>query len=248
MREQPNGTTLTAQTSFTITAIDVADGTTSLSWVYGLTELPGVDLTPAETAELNEFVFPELRYSINEFGEFMGVSNVEDLRKFITDSFSAFSPAEQTNEVSFLTTIEALPDSAFAQMFAPEIQLLHFFDGVTVSPGESTPFDEELPNPIGGQPLRNVAELAASDELDEENCAVITWTSRPDPEATTELISEALGVDLYGGEIPEDVAINRQLQLELDLTTMRPRALTVSQTVEVGGLAHSETESLTYLE
>ena len=84
-----------------------------------------------------------------------------------------------------------------------DVQALHVFDGLAVSPGSLLEFEQPLESPFGFLvPTRITLELL--EDLDEDGCAVFELTNQPSPsDDFRELVRQSF-VDTFGA--PPDEA------------------------------------------
>ena len=253
-RSRPGRPMLNSETPVTLTAVDVTAEQTDLLWEYGDTKVDGID-DPAATAFLTQLTPPEIRYQLNDIGEFDQLTNLPELRTYIDDAMTTFEDelAFDPEIISQLrSTYSSMSDEQFSIAFAEEILAFHTFDGMTATVGANETFGGQLPSPFGGPPFDAVIELTVAPEFDAEGCATLSLVTIPDPETTPaimrELVGNLVGEEITDEELFENFDFRNEITLQLDVATSQVRRIITDQVITSLGERGQDTKTITYLD
>ncbi len=253
-RSRPDTPALTGKTPVTLTATEVTPARTDLLWEYGDTTVEGID-DATVTAFMTRLTPPIIRYSIDDIGEFEGVSNTDELRTYLHEAMTTFQTdlgmdPESVDQAQ--SAYDNMTDAQFETAFAEEIIVFHTFDGMTAPVGESESFADELPSPFGGPSFDAITELAAASDFDTEGCATISMTTTLDPETTgavlQEIVSGFTDEEFDDEEIFGQMNVRNEIVLQLDVSTSQVRRITTDQIITSFGQQAKDSKTITYVD
>ncbi len=121
--------------------------------------------------------------------------------------------------------------------------------GATLVPGDKRSYEDQLPNPFGGDPLPAQASLLLREVSKDKRDAIVEWRSSLDPvksapilEASMRAYAKKVGQDLPEGKPVTFDAIEDAATYIYDLATGIPRRVVVTRTTVMAGTRRTDTQ------
>lgn len=156
-------------------------------------------LIPVElTRALSKYAMTEIIYTTNEVGEFMGVENWEEIAAMVKEMFVSMidlaAAEEEINEKDLAQIIQPLMNiyetrEGIEQLLFKELHYFHFPFGAEFTPSETITYEDELPNMLGGDPIRGNTKIYFDDVNFEESHCVIMYEMDLNPDDTKNLLA-----------------------------------------------------------
>lgn len=141
--------------------IDSTESSYTIKWSYK-TQLMGMEIPDELRERLTDYEVTEVIYTTNEFGEFVGVENWEEISEVTKGVYIAVMEFASKNtgieldsvQKVMLPTINAMSSKQGIEIYlVPELRFFHFPLGSQFSIDEPFEYEEELPNIFGGDPI-----------------------------------------------------------------------------------------------
>jgi hypothetical protein len=197
--------------------------------------------------------------SADETGSITGLADPEAMEKFLATAINAIAEEMQTSggksaaEVAKLKAMAAaVKGTAASNPYYRHPQMFYMPSGAELRLGEKNEYEDELPNPFGGEPIPSKAYLVLTRFDEEKNEAVIDWRQRIDPDRAGPILEKSIRAFMkrMGQEIPEQIplsfdAIEDASTYVYDVATGIPKSVVASRTTIAGGKRRVETQEFT---
>ncbi len=167
------------------TVLDSTETNYRIKWTYK-TPLTELQLPVQIIKKVNEFNITEIIYKTNEVGEFITIENWEEVSKAMKSMFSVLieeiSAEEDVSRSDMLKVIRPMMNlyeskEGIESHLLKELQYFHFPFGVEFSAVDTIFYEEDMPNALGGDPIRSDVLLFV-DSVDYENSFCILEQGR----------------------------------------------------------------------
>lgn len=182
--------------SFTV--LDSTETSYKIKWNYKI-DISNAFKFPTDLKNIvSKFKDMDIIYTTSEVGAFIGIENWEEISKNVkemTSELMTLLPTKQNNNEELKKTMQQLFDvyatkEGIETYFAKEIQMFHYPFGVEFNTEEELVYEEELPNPFGGNPIKAVSTLYF-DEVDVENSRCVFYREmKIDPEDSKKMLAD----------------------------------------------------------
>lgn len=179
------------------TVIDSTENSYTIKWTYS-TQLGGLDLTPNLIEKLSRFQMTEVIYKTTELGEFLEVENwqeisdmMNELFDLLIDHYSEEKNVDKQALENVITPMKAIFASkeGIEGYVLKELQYFHFPLGLEYPANEPVEYEEELPNLLGGGPIRGHSRLYfESVDFDQAYCVLI-HEMKLNPDDTRDMVA-----------------------------------------------------------
>ena len=176
--------------------IDSTESSYTVKWSYK-TQLMGVKIPDEIRDKLNDYQLTEVIYKTNEYGEFIGVENWEEISEITRGVFTEVMTFASKNtgiaidslQKGMLPLINAMSSKGGIEIYVvPELRVFHFPLGAEFSTNEPFEYQEELPNLLGGDPIRGDTKIYF-DSIDFENSfCVLIQEMKLNPDDTRKML------------------------------------------------------------
>lgn len=182
----------------TFTVLDSTETSYKIKWSYKI-DISSVFKFPTDLKNIvSKFKDMDIIYTTSEVGDFIGIENWEEISKKVkemTSELMTLLTTKEDNNVELKKTMQQLFDiysskEGIETYLAKEIQMFHYPFGVEFNTEEELVYEEELPNPFGGNPIKAVSTLYF-DEVDVENSRCVFFREmKIDPEDSKKMLAE----------------------------------------------------------
>ncbi len=185
--------------------IDSTENSYKISWSYKI-NLNEFNLTKKLYDLFSNYQLTELIYVTDELGEFVEIENwkeVSELMIGLIDQISnSLSEKESENQVDVKQVMQPFYDiyaskDGIEQLVFKELHYFHFPFGLEYSVTEPIEYKEQLPNILGGDPIRGDAKLYFETvDFENEHCVLIQemQLNPDDTKSTLTTLFEQMGL------------------------------------------------------
>ena len=182
----------------TFTVLDSTETSYKIKWSYKIDISSAFNLPSTLKNVVSKFKEMDIIYTTSEVGAFIGIENWEEISKKVKEMTSELMnllPTKENNNAELKKTMQQLFDiysskEGIETYLAKDIQMFHYPFGVEFNTEEELVYEEDLPNPFGGNPIKAVSTLYF-DEVDEENSRCVFFREmKIDPEDSKKMLAE----------------------------------------------------------
>jgi hypothetical protein len=173
------------------------DSLYQINWSFKNNLANTYDLPDTVLESLSDYAIMEVLYNTTELGEYIGITNWEEIRDIMQGLFKIVftAVAEQQGEdpdemLKMAEPVLAIYNSkqGVEQLVFPELQSFHFPFGLEYSHDSYFEYEDLIPNMFGGDPIRGDAVLFV-DSVDFENqYCILKQQMKLNPEDTKAVI------------------------------------------------------------
>lgn len=167
--------------------IDSTETSYTIDWTYETTLISDLDLNDEVNAQLitklNPYKYTSVKYKTTEVGAFVEILNWEEISEMMKTALDIVIEEKSKGENSAemkeaLKPFRAMFETkaGIEQVLLKELQYFHFPFGFEFDQNTPLDYEDELPNVLGGKPLRADARLAVESVNFEDNFAVLKHT------------------------------------------------------------------------
>lgn len=180
----------------TFTVLDSTETSYKIKWSYKIDISKTLNLPSTITNAMSKVKDMDIIYTTSEVGDFTGIENWEEIStkmKEMTSELMKIFPDDIDSELK--KGMQQLFDiytskEGIETYLSKEIQMFHYPFGVEFNTEEELVYEEELPNPFGGNTIKAISTLYF-DEVDEENSRCVFYRNMEiSPDDTKDLIAE----------------------------------------------------------
>lgn len=180
----------------TFTVLDSTATSYKIKWSYKIDIAKSFNLPSSIESAISKVKDMDIIYTTSEVGDFTGVENWEEISKKMKEMSSELMklfPDDKDSEIK--KVMQQLLDvynskEGIETYLAKDIQMFHYPFGAEFNTEEEFVYEEELPNPFGGKPIKAISTLYF-DEVDEENSRCVFYRNMSiDPKDTKELVAD----------------------------------------------------------
>ncbi|WP_329806666.1 hypothetical protein [Flavobacterium facile] len=180
----------------TFTVLDSTATSYKIKWSYKIDATKTFNLPGPLSNAFSKLKDIEIIYTTSEVGDFTGVENWEEISKKMkemTSELMKLFPDDKDSEIK--KGMQQLFDiynskEGIETYLTKDIQMFHYPFGAEFNTEKELVYEEELPNPFGGKPIKAISTLYF-DEVDEENSRCVFYRNMSiDPKDTKELVAD----------------------------------------------------------
>ncbi len=168
---------VTAVTDFNLTVIDSTENSYIFDWQNLGTNIIG-ETNPALEAAAKLSNGTKYTYKTSEMGEFQELINWEEIRDFtklMVDTLIQSLPDMPAIKDNLQKLLSRYDSKEFIESTAKSVQLYHTLYGTEFTLNDTITLEDELPNPLGGDPLPAIFSLYLSEINAEDGyCKLVT--------------------------------------------------------------------------
>jgi len=180
------------------TVIDSTDDSYTIRWKYE-NELQSTYQIPEDlTEKFTNYAVTEIIYKTSEVGDFVEIINWKEISDNMNNMFHDLISILGENDKKLKNVLEE-GFKPLQQMYSSkegieglvikELQYFHYPLGVEFDYSEPFFYDDELPNILGGEPIKGKGKLTFTDVNHEEGYCIMKQELALDPEDTKKMIS-----------------------------------------------------------
>ena len=178
--------------------IDSTETSYKIHWTYEF-NFGGFNIPNVLLNTLNETIPTEVIYTTNELGEFEGVENWKEIARkmetYTNGLITSLKDKADFDEKEFRTTFKPFLEiftskDGIEQIVLKELQYFHFPFGVEFSPTEVITYEDEIPNFIGGEPIKGNTKIFVESVDHEYSYCVLKQEMKIDPEDMRRMLVE----------------------------------------------------------
>lgn len=179
------------------TVIDSTEDSYTIRWKYE-NQLKNTYQIPDELAEkFSKYSVTEIIYKTSEVGDFVEVVNWKEISKsmngMFNDMISVLGQKDKKLKKFLEERFEPMKEMYSSKegiegLLLKELQYFHYPMGVEFDYSEPFMYDDELPNLLGGEPIKGKGKLTFSGVDHEEGFCIMKQELNLDPEDTKRLI------------------------------------------------------------
>lgn len=180
--------------------IDSTENSYSISWSYENDILNAYTIPSELSDKFSKYKITEIKYKTTELGDILEVINWKEIsdttNKMFDDLVLLIGKNDNTKTASIKSIVEPLKKiysskDGVEQIILKELQYFHFPLGVEFDTSEVLYYDDELPNMLGGEPIKAKGKIYFEDiDLEESFCTLKQELSL-DPSDSKELLKQA---------------------------------------------------------
>jgi hypothetical protein len=181
------------------TVMDSTDNSYTINWSYE-NDLGNTYKIPKELLErFSKYKLTEIKYKTSEVGDFLEILNWKEVGEIMNSMFDDIIEALGENDKQKKDALK-LAMQPFKQMYSSkqgveqlvlkELQYFHFPMGLEYDITEPLIYDEELPNMLGGEPIKAKAKLYFEYVNFEESFCIVKQETSLNPEDTKLLLTQ----------------------------------------------------------
>ena len=181
------------------TVIDSTADSYTIRWSYE-NQLKDTYQIPDELAEkFSKYSVTEIIYKTSEVGDFVEVVNWKEISKTMKDMFndliSVLGKDNKKLKKQLEETLQPMQEMYSSKegvegIILKELQYFHYPMGVEFDYAEPFLYEDELPNLLGGEPIKGKGKLTFSSVDHEEGFCIMKQELNLDPEDTNKLIRD----------------------------------------------------------
>lgn len=185
----------------TFNVIDSTESTYTCRWTYENDLKNTYDIPEYLMDEFEKYEFTNIEYTTDEFGTFIELLNWEEIGEMmgamtdaIVDYYATKNPDLKDNMQAALSPMKDIYSSqqGIEQLVLKEIQYFHFPMGVSFDPNETLEYEDELPNFLGGKPLRANAKIYFDYVNEEDGFCIFMHEMEVNEEDAKSLVSQMM--------------------------------------------------------
>jgi hypothetical protein len=147
--------------------VDSSATSYTIKWIFQ-TDFKRFNISSSSLKELSKYRLTEVLYETTEVGEFVGVTNWEEISKQTKEMYQRMlelekkvNPFKAERLKPLMETMSQVYSSkdGIEQLVLKELSYFHFPFGVEMPVGEAIKYKERLPNLMGGKPLKGEVEI-----------------------------------------------------------------------------------------
>ena len=183
------------------TVLDSSEDSYTIKWSYE-NDIENTFKIPEKFLErLSKYKLTEIKYKTSEVGDFLEVLNWKEVGEMMNSMFEdiieVLGENDKQKNDKLKLAIQPLKQvysskQGIEQLILKELQYFHFPMGLEYDIKETLIYDEELPNMLGGEPIKAKTKLYFVDVDYEESFCIIKQEMRLNPEDTKALIIQVL--------------------------------------------------------
>lgn len=162
--------------------IDSTETSYQIKWKYTHELFRSQVVDQVLLQSLNVKPILEIIYSTDEYGEFVGIDNWEEVRDAVNEIFETLTPILVEGKESGPAIQQVLQQMkntyqskiGIEAFVVPELKLLHFPFGASLEVGRIYEYDDSLPNLFGEEPVDAKGQLYLDEvDVEDEYCLLI---------------------------------------------------------------------------
>jgi hypothetical protein len=182
------------------TVIDSTSSSYTIKWSYKSSSVGPIDLPQELAAKLSGYKDIDVIYQTSEVGDFIGILNWEEISEMMNKVFNDVIEVTGIEDRKQAAAFEAAmkparkifsSEEGIEQLIFNELQLMHSFMGIEIQTDEPILYEDELPNMLGGRPIKAQAKIHFEEIDYDSNFCVIKQELYIDPEETQLLLKQA---------------------------------------------------------
>jgi hypothetical protein len=188
-----------ASHSSAVIVLDSLKDSYLLEWKCENNILTGKPLPKELGAIAEKYRYLTIKYKTDDAGTFEGISNIEEVTAMIQDLFKMISDNMKPEQVQVFKSLKSIYDSpdAISGILTKELQLIHWPMGGVYSTTDTLEYDEQLPNFLGGDPIKGKGKIVVDSVNAEAGLCYMTNTlniSESDSKkAATDMLTKITG-------------------------------------------------------
>jgi hypothetical protein len=193
----------------------------TLSWRYENELLGKLKLSEKIKSDFADFNIIEVLYKTNEKGNFKGVTNWEAIAQKMNSmkgKLMAIMGADnrqkeilQNNLAAFMKIYSS--KEGIEQIVLKELQAMHFAYGNTFTLQKVNAFDQQLPNVLGGDPVKGNATITLTKLDDEKKEMQLNYTMEVNPDDANRMVREFLNKLKLDNQKLKDAIANSEIKI-----------------------------------
>ncbi|MEM6764223.1 MAG: hypothetical protein AAF824_14185 [Bacteroidota bacterium] len=209
----------------TFTVQDSTDSSYTISYRFqnAINSIPGI--TAEQLKSIPEFGMEEAIYKTNELGEFLYVENTEEIGERIKRGLNKLVALTKDRPKETYEKVKRFI-SPFMQIYGSkdgveytllnELQYIHFPLGAELSSIDTFTYEDALPNPMGGEPLKANASIYFQEVDTLDYYCQFTHRMVPEQEDIFNFVKEIVSSMLPEGTDTEEALKNAELNIETE--------------------------------
>jgi len=184
--------------NFTVT--DSTESSYTITWSYKNDLGNSFQLTDEIQEKLSKYSLTEIKYKTSEVGDFLEILNWQEVSNITKSMFSDLENMLKQSDPQKARLVDRTmkplmemysSKEGIESIVVKELQYFHFPLGVEFDIQEPLIYDEELPNFLGGKPIKGVGKIYFEDIDREEGFCTLKQELVIDPADSKRLLSQA---------------------------------------------------------
>jgi hypothetical protein len=181
------------------TVIDSTENSYTIKWSYEIDLVNTYQIPEKFLSKLSKYQTTEITYKTTEFGDLIEVLNWkevgETMNKMVDDIIEVIEEEDVDKQDALKNAMKPFKEiyntqQGIEELILKELRVFHFPMGTVFTVTEPIYYEEELPNVLGGKPIKAKTKLLFEDIDFDENFCVIKQEMSLDQEDTRAVLEQ----------------------------------------------------------